>query len=129
MGQLWPSSSIQHYQTSNRIIPLAREKNFSPCTPHSQTRVPPAAAQLTLAPAGVLFSVTVNTKSFVLVTLTVVTGFQFVSVMVFRGAVTVLIVTETPLEIVIVGVVVVVEGMVLVPVMVVGGAVEMTVEL
>lgn len=93
------------------------------------SNVPPAAAQLTLAPAGVLVSVIVSTTFCVLVVRTVVTGFHFVKAMVFRGAVTVLTVTDKPEETVMVGMVVVVERTVEVPVIVVSGAVDVMVEL
>lgn len=71
----------------------------------------------------------VMTAFCVLVTRTVVTGFHFVSVIVFCGAVIVLIVADTPLDTVTVGVVVTVERAVDVPVMVVGEAVKTVVEL
>lgn len=58
-----------------------------------------------------------------------VAGLQFVKVIVFLGAVTVRTVTARPRETVMVGVVVVVESTVDVPVMVVGGAVEVIVDL
>lgn len=91
--------------------------------------VPPVAAQLTLAPAGVLVSVIVSTTFCVLVVRTVVTGFHFVKVIVLRGAVTVLMVMDKPDETVTVGVLVVVDRTVEVPVIVVSGAVDVTVEL